>query len=213
MLLSSVLSGSAFAATAPAAPKDELAYSLGVRIGERLRDEVPALSVSDLLAGLQAAYQGQPLALDAAKIETLLAEHEAAQADSPAADARQQRQEAAYIAQFKARHPSARVLDGGVLVRELSTGRGPTPRADAMVTVRYSGKLADGSVFDASPEAVRFALASLIPGWRTALTQMPVGSHWEILIPSSQAYGAEGAGDVIPPYAPLLFDVLLEKAE
>ncbi|WP_071872306.1 FKBP-type peptidyl-prolyl cis-trans isomerase [Atopomonas hussainii] len=193
-------------------PQDPLAYSLGVKLGERLRDEVPGLALDDLAAGLRAAYQGAPLALEPATIERLLAEQEAAQGDSSAASERLKRKEAAFIAEYKAKYPNAKVLDGGVVVRELSQGRGAKPKADATVSVRYKGLLADGSVFDESAEAVRFSLNSLIPGWRTALAAMPEGSHWEILVPSAQAYGAEGAGEVIPPYAPLVFDLLLEKA-
>ncbi|HBX57412.1 MAG TPA: peptidylprolyl isomerase, partial [Pseudomonas sp.] len=61
----------------------ELAYSLGVRLGERLREEVPDLELQALLDGLRQAYRNQPLQLDAARIDTLLAEHEAQLAVAP----------------------------------------------------------------------------------------------------------------------------------
>ncbi|MGH8354575.1 MAG: FKBP-type peptidyl-prolyl cis-trans isomerase, partial [Pseudomonas sp.] len=41
------------------------------------------------------------------------------------------------------------------------------------------------------------------------LQEMPVGAKWRLVIPSAQAYGAEGAGDLIPPYAPLVFELEL----
>lgn len=101
-----------------------------------------------------------------------------------------------------------------MLVSELGSGSGPTPSARSRVQVSYRGSLADGSVFDESDTPQWFRLDSLIAGWRSALLQMPKGAHWRLVIPSSQAYGEEGAGDLIPPYAPLVFDLrLLDVAD
>ena len=88
------------------------------------------------------------------------------------------------------------------------------PTARSRVQVSYRGELADGSVFDESSTPQWFRLDSLIGGWRSALLQMPKGAHWRLVIPSDQAYGEEGAGDLIPPYAPLVFDLrLLDVAD
>jgi len=82
------------------------------------------------------------------------------------------------------------------------------------VRVKYVGRFADGSVFDESAQPVWFKLDSVITGWRIALQEMPVGSKWRLVIPSAQAYGAEGAGDLIAPYSPLVFELeLLEAAD
>lgn len=102
-----------------------------------------------------------------------------------------------------------RELGNGVLVTELSPGSGPRPTARSRVQVSYRGELADGSVFDESSTPQWFRLDSLIAGWRSALLQMPKGAHWRLVIPSNQAYGEEGAGDLIPPHAPLVFDLRL----
>ena len=80
--------------------------------------------------------------------------------------------------------------------------------------VSYRGELADGSLFDQSEGPQWFRLGALIPGWQTALREMPAGARWRVVIPAEQAYGAEGAGDLIPPNAPLVFEVeLLEVAD
>jgi FKBP-type peptidyl-prolyl cis-trans isomerase FklB len=80
--------------------------------------------------------------------------------------------------------------------------------------VRYAGWLADGSLFDESQAPQWFKLDSVIAGWRTALLEMPTGAKWRLVIPSAQAYGAQGAGDLIPPHTPLVFEVeLLEVAD
>ena len=97
-------------------------------------------------------------------------------------------------------------------MRCAGSGRKPGPKD--RIQVRYIGFLADGSQFDESQTAQWFRLDSLIAGWRSALLQMPKGAHWRLVIPSDQAYGEEGAGDLIPPYAPLVFDLrLLDVAD
>ncbi|MGP0172880.1 FKBP-type peptidyl-prolyl cis-trans isomerase [Pseudomonas sp. NCHU5208] len=191
-----------------ATPQDDLAYSLGARLGERLREEVPDLALPQLIEGLRQAYAGQPLRLDEARIERLLAEHEARMAQDPQRHAKAQQDEQRFLAEERAK-PGVRVLEGGVLVSEVRPGSGAKPTARSRVQVRYSGQLADGSLFDESQTPQWFRLDSLIAGWRSALLQMPVGAHWRLVVPSAQAYGEEGAGDLIPPYSPLVFDLEL----
>lgn len=188
------------------AADEQLSYSLGVRLGERLRDEAPELQLEALIKGLRQAYQGQKLELPEERIEALLAAHEASLEGADEERARQA--EGRFLANEKAK-PGMHELAGGVLWQELRPGQGARPKAHQQVQVRYRGLLADGSLFDESPEPQWFALDSLIPGWRTALLQMPVGARWRLVIPSSQAYGTEGAGDLIPPHAPLVFEVEL----
>lgn len=195
---------------AEAKDNEALSYSLGVRLGERLRDEVPELQLQALLKGLQQAYRGEKLELPAEQIEDLLAAHETRLA-STTDDSPTQQAERRFLAKEKAK-PGTHELPGGVLWRELRAGQGPRPKADQQVSVRYSGRLADGTLFDESQEPQWFRLDSLIAGWRTALLAMPAGARWQLVIPSTQAYGAEGAGDLIPPHAPLVFEVELLKS-
>lgn len=197
---------------ADASEAHDLAYSLGARLGERLRDEVPDLQLEALLDGLRQAYRGQPLSIDSARIEQLLNEHEQRLADSPAtvdaASERARRVETRFMVNEKAK-AGIRELPGGILRSELRAGSGVKPKANSKVQVRYVGRLADGSVFDQSETPQWFRLDSVISGWRVALQEMPVGAKWRLVIPSAQAYGAEGAGDLIAPYAPLVFEIEL----
>ncbi|MBH3440649.1 FKBP-type peptidyl-prolyl cis-trans isomerase [Pseudomonas luteola] len=191
--------------------KDELAYSLGTEIGNRLKSELPDLQIDDLIKGLNQSYKGEPLAMDQKKIDELVAQHEEAidqQEESSNVEAAKQA-ETRFLVNEKTRY-GVKELPGGVLVTVIRQGTGPQPKADGQVQVRYIGKLPDGSTFDEQQTPQWFKLSSVIPGWRTALTQMPVGSQWRIVVPSSQAYGDEGAGDLIPPYSPLVFEVTLE---
>ncbi len=191
----------------------DLAYSLGVKLGQRLREEVPDLQLQALLDGLRQAYRGEPLQLDAKRIEQLLAEHEAKQAATPIDDQKAVQAETRFMVNEKAK-AGVRELAGGVLYTELVRGKGIKPKANGRVRVKYVGRFADGSVFDESAQPVWFKLDSVITGWRIALQEMPVGSKWRLVIPSAQAYGAEGAGDLIAPYSPLVFELeLLEAAD
>ncbi|WP_068825094.1 FKBP-type peptidyl-prolyl cis-trans isomerase [Pseudomonas sp. BMS12] len=189
---------------------DDLAYSLGARLGERLRAEVPDLQLDALLEGLQQAYRNEPLRLPQARIDHLLQDHEERLQEHRQTQAEQA--QARFLAKEKSIY-GVRELAGGVLVRELRGGQGVRPSAGSRVKVTYRGELANGSLFDQSEGPQWFRLAALIPGWQTALQEMPTGARWRVVIPAAQAYGEEGAGDLIPPNAPLVFEVeLLEVA-
>ncbi|HCE9328585.1 TPA: FKBP-type peptidyl-prolyl cis-trans isomerase [Pseudomonas aeruginosa] len=185
-----------------APPKDELAYAVGASLGARLQQEMPDLEVSELLRGLRQGYRGEALEIPPERIERLLLQQESATAETP----RITPAEARFLANEKARF-GVRELTGGVLVSELRRGQGNGIGAATQVHVHYRGLLADGQVFDQSESAEWFALDSVIEGWRTALRAMPIGARWRVVVPSAQAYGHEGAGDLIPPDAPLVFEI------
>ena len=188
----------------------DLAYSFGASLGERLRQEVPDLQLQALVEGLRTAYQGKPLALSDERIEQILTEHQALEDEASAKPA----SEIALIAERdfllkEKQKPQARELPDGIILTELKPGTGAKPSANDSINVNYVGRLPDGTVFDQSTQPQWFRLDSVIAGWQNALVQMPVGASWRLVIPSSQAYGAEGAGGLIAPYTPLVFEIEL----
>ncbi|MGN8274515.1 FKBP-type peptidyl-prolyl cis-trans isomerase [Pseudomonas sp. SMN5] len=188
----------------------DLAYSLGASLGERLRQDVPNLQIQALVEGLQQAYLGKPLALKDERIEQILAEHQAqltAQSTTPQIEAAL-KTEQKFLNEERSR-PGVQQLADGILLTELKPGKGAKAGPHGKVQVLYTGRLPDGTVFDSNHQAQWFNLDSVIDGWRSALPQMPVGAKWRLVIPSTQAYGAEGAGDVIPPFTPLVFEIEL----
>jgi peptidylprolyl isomerase/FKBP-type peptidyl-prolyl cis-trans isomerase FklB len=200
--------------TTEPATKHDLAYSLGASLGERLRQEVPDMELPALIEGLQQAYQGKPLALKDERIEQILREHDASMAQAEDAPPPEPQSEVAmsteqrFLNSEKAK-PGVRVLDDGILVTELTPGNGPKPTVSDRVQVRYVGRLPDGTIFDQNSQPQWFRLDSVIAGWTSALQGMQVGAKWRLVIPSAQAYGAEGAGDLIDPYTPLVFEIEL----
>ena len=106
---------------------------------------------------------------------------------------------------------SVRTLPSGVQYKVLTQGNGEVPTATSKVKVNYEGRLVDGTVFDSSYERKQpatFGCNQVIK----ALTQMPVGSKWEIYIPQELGYGSREAGK-IPPFSALIFTVELLEIE
>jgi len=107
--------------------------------------------------------------------------------------------------------------DGLYFMKKVS-GTGKPIKVGSTVSVHYTGKLLDGSVFDSSieygsPIEVTVGEGQVIPGWEKALLMMRGGDKATVLIPSRLAYGSRGSSYVIPPYAPLVFDMEIVSVE
>jgi FKBP-type peptidyl-prolyl cis-trans isomerase FklB len=115
-----------------------------------------------------------------------------------------------YVANY-AKGKDVKKLKGGVLYKVIKEGKGAIPTDTSMVKVHYEGKTIDGNVFDSSykrGEPVTLAANQVIPGWTTALSNMPVGSVWEVVIPQEQAY-QERSQRGIKPFSALIFKIEL----
>ncbi len=104
------------------------------------------------------------------------------------------------------------VTPSGLQYEVIKMGNGPKPSAQSTVKVHYVGTLIDGTEFDSSfkrNEPSTFPVSGVIPGWTEGLQLMPVGSKFKLWLPSSLAYGAQQASDIIKPYSTLIFEVEL----
>ncbi|HEY3777475.1 MAG TPA: FKBP-type peptidyl-prolyl cis-trans isomerase [Rhizomicrobium sp.] len=101
----------------------------------------------------------------------------------------------------------------GLQYKIIKNGFGKQPGAFDSVDVNYTGTLINGKVFDKTEPGLpaNFVVNKLIPGWTEALEIMREGDHWQLAIPANLAYGARGAGGVIPPNQTLVFDLELVK--
>ena len=106
-----------------------------------------------------------------------------------------------------------KVTESGLQYLVLKEGNGVKPGPNDAVTVHYTGRLIDGTVFDSSVERgepATFAVGQVIPGWVEGLQLMSEGAAWRLFIPSNLAYGPHGTGP-IQPNSTLIFDVQLIK--
>ena len=120
-----------------------------------------------------------------------------------------------FLADYAAR-PGVTKLPDGLMYRVIKSGTGPAVQKNSdVVTVYYKGALITGKVFDQTKpeEPAQFQAGGLIPGWVEALKLMKTGDTWEIVVPADLGYGADGAGDAIPPNQTLVFTLALTKVE
>lgn len=105
-----------------------------------------------------------------------------------------------------------KVTESGLQYEVITEGTGPKPAETDKVKVHYTGTLVDGTKFDSSldrGEPIEFPLNGVIRGWTEGLQLMPIGSKYKLYIPYDLGYGTRGAGQDIPPFAALIFEVEL----
>ena len=103
-------------------------------------------------------------------------------------------------------------LPSGLQYQVLQEGNGKQPSATDRVKCHYEGTLIDGTLFDSSikrGQPAVFGVNQVIRGWVEALQLMSEGSKWRLFIPSELGYGAQQAGELIPPHSTLIFEVEL----
>jgi FKBP-type peptidyl-prolyl cis-trans isomerase FklB len=196
--------------------KDKLSYALGMNLGSNLHKETVDVDPTIVLRGLKDA-------LVAGK--TLLTEDEARAALTQLqTEVRSKQQEKMKVAgemnkkegvEFLAANKSKEgivILPSGLQYKILTAGTGPKPTAADSVVCNYRGTLISGAEFDSSykrGQPATFPVNGVIKGWTEALQLMPVGSKWQLFVPSELGYGDRGAGADIGPGATLIFEVEL----
>lgn len=200
---------------------DRISYALGLSMGNNFRSSgIAKINVKDFADGVAAVFSGkQPkMTYDEAKeeIRKFFTEMEERQkAESAKMGEVNAKAGESFLAE-NAKRPEVKTTATGLQYEIVKEGDGPTPGRSDRVTVHYTGKLIDGTVFDSSVERgepATFGVTQVIPGWVEALQMMKVGSTWRLFIPSKLAYGPNGAGGMIGPNATLIFDVELIKIE
>lgn len=198
---------------------DRISYALGMSMGQNFRSSgIPTIDIADFTAGLSVVYGDAEQKMTYAEAKTEIQKYFEAMA------ARQQEEmqakakineEAgiAYLAKNKERK-EVLTTPSGLQYEVIKEGNGKQPTANDSVTVHYTGRLIDGTVFDSSVdrgEPATFGVTQVIPGWVEALQMMKEGAQWRLYIPSALAYGPNGAGNAIGPNETLIFDVELIK--
>jgi FKBP-type peptidyl-prolyl cis-trans isomerase FklB len=200
--------------------KDKASYAIGMNIGKSVaaKFKSDSLDVNNaiFLRGMKDALSGGKMLLtdDEAKavLDALQAEMRKTQEEkmAQAGDINKAKGDA-FLAANKAKDGVV-TLPSGLQYKIVTPGTGPKPGPTDQVVCNYRGTLIDGTEFDASAKhggPATFPVNQVIKGWTEALQLMPVGSKWQLYIPSDLAYGSRGAGGDIGPNSTLIFDIEL----
>jgi FKBP-type peptidyl-prolyl cis-trans isomerase FklB len=200
--------------------KDKASYAIGVNIGkdlgEKLRKDSVDVNTAIVLRGMKDALAGGKMLLtdDQAKaaMDQFMADlHEKQEKKMAIAGDVNKAKGDTFLAANKTKD-GVITLPSGLQYKIISPGTGPKPTSSDSVVCNYRGTLIDGTEFDASAKhggPATFPVGKVIKGWTEALQLMPVGSKWQLYIPSDLAYGSQGAGGDIGPNSTLIFDIEL----
>ncbi len=191
---------------------DSVSYSLGVLVAQNLKQQgFENLDAQSFTQAMEAVLKGDSLKIDIntanQNVQQYMEKQQAVKYEGTINQGKQ------FLAE-NAKRPEVKTTASGLQYEVLQEGTGAKPTANDQVTVHYTGKLLDGTVFDSSVERgepATFGVTQVIQGWVEALQMMPEGSKWKLYIPYNLAYGERGAGQVIGPYSTLVFEVELLK--
>src|ERR1700756_6063917 len=190
--------------------KDKLSYTIGVDIGKTLQripdvlgNKPKALTDAELQQVMQAFQQ---------KLAQQREEQMVQKQQDNKVTAEKNKAEGKKFLGTNSKQPGVTTLADGLQYKVVKNGSGDKPKDTDVVEVNYRGTLIDGKEFDSSAKnggPVSFPVNEVIKGWSEALKLMPVGSKWQLFIPSELAYGDEGEGEDIAPGSTLVFEVEL----
>ena len=190
---------------------DSLSYAIGLNVGSNLKAQgVENFSYEAMNEGMRDAVAAvkKPL-LDeqtaSMTIQQKLQEYAGKKINVQKEEGKK------FLAENK-NQPGITELPNGIQYKIIKQGNGIKPALEDTIKVHYKGTTIDGKVFDDSysrGEPIEFPLGNLVEGWKQTLPLMPVGSKWQIFLPSDYGYGDRGAGANIPGGATLIFELEL----
>ena len=193
---------------------DKLSYAIGLGIGQNLWGMgARGLVVEDFAQAVKDVLDGNQTAITHAEAREIVNKYfEELEQKVNAENIEKGKQ---FLEENKKR-PEVVTLPSGLQYEVLKEGDPGAVRAKLTdrVECHYEGFLLDGTLFDSSirrGQPATFGVNQVIPGWVEALQLMPEGAKWKLYIPSELAYGAQGAGEMIPPHSTLVFEVELLK--
>ena len=196
--------------------QDSASYSIGYNIGKNIKTQIKDINNDAFLKGLGHAIKGDSSLFTDQEMTQLIQDFQQKATVKRNNEMKEigEKNEAAGKSFLEENKKKEGVFTtaSGLQYKILKKGDGPKPKKDDRVTVNYVGKLIDGREFDSSikrGKPATFGVSQVIPGWTEALLLMPVGSKWELYIPSSLGYGNRQASELLTPNSTLIFEVEL----
>ena len=218
MCVAVALSGAAFAADTPElkTDKEKISYSIGMEIGGNLKRGSVEVDPDLLAKGLKDSYGGGKTILTEDQARQAIADFQktlmAKQAETMQKLSEKNKADGEKFLAENGKKEGVKTLPSGLQYKEITPGKGKSPKSTDTVTTHYKGTLIDGTEFDSSHkrgEPATFPVSGVISGWTEALQLMKEGAKWQLFVPSNLAYGERGAGREIGPNATLIFEVEL----
>ena len=189
---------------------DKVSYALGIGIGRQLADMgANDIVTEDFAAAMKDVLTGAQLQIDETEAQAMVQEYLQRKGEERLKNVKAEGE--AFLAD-NAKKEGVVTLPSGLQYQVLQEGNGKSPKATDQVKCHYEGTLINGKVFDSSyrrGEPATFPLNGVIAGWTEGLQLMKEGAKYRFFIPFNLAYGTRGAGQDIPPYATLIFNVEL----
>lgn len=212
-----------FSVLSPAIANDSLktveqkaSYTLASDLAKEFKQQGLNIDTKAFMLGLEDALNDRPAQLtDDEMLQAITTVKkqmlEKQQADRKALAEANSKKGQAYLAE-NAKKEGVKSLASGIQYKVIKSGKGNSPTEDDIIFAHYEGKFLDGKVFDSSYERgtpLKFNMTNMIKGWAEVMKMMKPGDKWEVVIPSSLAYGEKGARDRIGPNETLVFIIEL----
>ncbi|MCM1108437.1 MAG: FKBP-type peptidyl-prolyl cis-trans isomerase [Clostridium sp.] len=198
---------------------NKLSYALGLGIGQQLKSMgIEDFAATDFAQAVQDVLDGKELAVSHSEAQKMVTEYfekkEAAMAVENEKKGKAAKEAGEAYLKENASKEGVVTTASGLQYIVLREGDGKSPKATDKVRCHYEGMLIDGTLFDSSVqrgEPADFPLNGVIAGWTEGVQLMKEGAKYRFFIPYRLGYGERGAGQSIPPYSTLIFDVELIK--
>lgn len=191
---------------------EQVSYCFGVVLGHNFKNTgLDSLDMEVFLAAMQDVMLSKPLKVGPKEAEATMQRYMQATMMKRSAIAKAQGEK--FLLENKSKE-GVKTTASGLQYKIVSEGIGKSPTTADRVTVHYTGKLSDGTIFDSSVQRgqpATFRVNQVISGWTEALQMMQEGDKWTLYIPYTLGYGERGSPPTIPPFSTLIFEVELMK--
>ena len=204
----------------PETDNQKMSYSLGVQVGETLKRQKLQIDEKYFIQGIKEIQSGKETSLTRQDIQTALAKVHQVTIQNQMVNgkiAEQNQIESDKYMEANAKRHGVNKTPSGLQYEVLRQGKGGTPTDEDYVYINFEAKLMTGEKFDSSkdrgPEASRFQVKHLVPGWSEALKLMNIGAKFKVVIPPALAYKEAGSPPLVPANAVIVLEMELVKFE
>ena len=186
---------------------DSLSYALGVDIANNFKQaNIDTINTKAMAQAMDAVFKGEETLINEAKAKEIIGIFIQEQSKKQYDDVILKGEK---FLEENSKKEGVITTTSGLQYEVIKEGTGETPIATSKVSVTYTGTFLDGTIFDSNEgkDPITFAANQVIPGWSEGLQLMKVGAKYKFYVPYNLAYGERGAGQAIPPYSTLIFEV------